>query len=276
MTMHDDEKLLHACRLRDEGEFCAAKREFMEIAERTDDSITRASALLFNIPVLAALGEFELAADHIAAVARILERERETGPHTDGAGQQLRFLEVDLDMEDAYLAWADGRSQEAATKFSRLLDKHSEKLRKPEFRLGREIAKARYAFVLADLGRWQEALPILKEAESFESFQEGVAFYLGHCYFAAADYVLATEKLTKALSLGLPDNLKYRALCELGMTCYQLGDYTQAKEYLEKGAAMADKTYINKSQIWKWLELASRNLGQKEEAEYYSQLARPS
>jgi len=60
------------------------------------------------------------------------------------------------------------------------------------------------------------------------------------------------------------------------MTCYQLGDYTQAKEYLEKGAAMADKTYINKSQIWKWLELASRNLGQKEKAEYYGPLARPS
>jgi Tfp pilus assembly protein PilF len=59
------------------------------------------------------------------------------------------------------------------------------------------------------------------------------------------------------------------------MICHQLADYTQAKEYLEKVAAMADKTYISKSQIWKWLELTSRNLGQKEKAEYYAQLARP-
>jgi hypothetical protein len=134
--MNDDEKILQACRLRDEGEFLAARREFMEIAEHTEDSVTKASTLLYNIPVLAALGEFELAADHIAEVARILESERKTALHTQDAEQQLRFLEVEFDLEDAYLAWAGGKNQEAATKFSRLLVKHSEEFRKPEFRLG--------------------------------------------------------------------------------------------------------------------------------------------
>jgi tetratricopeptide (TPR) repeat protein len=247
--MNDDEKILQACRLRDEGEFLAARREFMEIAEHTEDSVTKASTLLYNIPVLAALGEFELAADHIADVARILESERKTALHTQDAEQQLRFLEVEFDLKDAYLAWAGGKNQEAANKFSRLLVKHSEEFRKPEFRLGQEIAKARYAFVLADLGRWQEDFPILKEAESFDMFQEGVAYHLGHCYLTAGDYVLAEEKLDKALHLGLPENLKYRAFCELGMTNYQLANYARAKEFLEQGAAIADKVYIQKSQI---------------------------
>jgi hypothetical protein len=53
-------------------------------------------------------------------------------------------------------------------------------------------------------------------------------------------------------------------------------DYSRAKVELERCAQTADLPYIRQSKVWKWLELTCRHLGQKEEADHYAQLARPS
>jgi len=66
----------------------------------------------------------------------------------------------------------------------------------------------RRAFILADLGRWKEALPLLKGIESPREYKEGVAFYLGYCYASAGEYSKAKPCLIEALNLGLPPRLE--------------------------------------------------------------------
>jgi hypothetical protein len=60
------------------------------------------------------------------------------------------------------------------------------------------------------------------------------------------------------------------------MTYYNLQDYTKAKEEFEKGAQMADASYIKESQIWRWLELTCRALGLNSEAERHARMFKPS
>lgn len=135
-----------------------------------------------------------------------------------------------------------------------------------------EMAQARRGFLLADLGRWKEALPILEEAESFEGRRSEILFYLGHCYVSGGDYSKAKGKIIEALRLGLPRNLEFRAHCELGMAYYRLKDYAQAKLEFERCATNGDPEYIKQAQIWMRLENTCRYLGLKEDADRYASL----
>ncbi len=138
------------------------------------------------------------------------------------------------------------------------------------------MTQANRAFLLADLGPWKESLSILEEAGKFQNFKEEIAFYLGHCYLSAHDYVRAEEKLIEALRLGLPQNLEYRAHCELGMVYASLGNYIQAKSEFESCAEKANTGYIKQAQLWKRLQAVCRALGLKDEVERYARLAMPS
>jgi tetratricopeptide (TPR) repeat protein len=122
----------------------------------------------------------------------------------------------------------------------------------------------------------QEALPVLEGIESPQEFKEGIAFYLGHCYFSARDLDRAEEKIKGALMLGLPKSLEYRAHCDLGVTYYYLKEYGKAKEELESVTRMPDFNCFRTPELWKWLEATCRALGLRAEAENYARLARPS
>jgi tetratricopeptide (TPR) repeat protein len=137
--------------------------------------------------------------------------------------------------------------------FQRLVDARSRTLQ--------EAFQIRRAFILADLGHWKKSLSILEAIKSPQEYEEGVAFYLGHCYLAGDEYERAKDKLTDALKLELPASLQYRAHCELGMAYYNLKDYAKAKRELEKGVEGASADYIKQSNIWKWLEMTCRALG---------------
>jgi tetratricopeptide (TPR) repeat protein len=273
----DEERFLKACRMRDEGRFLEAYQEFVTIATTTQDQIERGGILMNAAIALSASGQYEEAWKQLSAARSIgLGSDVSGSPATTDKDEHRIRLEVELDFEEADLFWAEGKGQDALARFNRFLSKHSTTLRKPDFRNSYEAARARKAFVLADLGRWCDALPLLEEAQSFAVLKEGIAFYLGHCYLAAGRYERAEDKLIQALSLGLPKSLEYRAHCELGITWYNLGDYSKAKQELQKGAREADSKYLSDSEIWKWLEAVSRRMGLNDEAEEYARRARPS
>jgi tetratricopeptide (TPR) repeat protein len=182
-------------------------------------------------------------------------------------------LEVSLEFEEADICSYEGKLDEALAKFDLLLKKYGQKLKEPELRESYEMTQARRGFILADLGRCEEALPVLEEAEFFEERKAETHFYLGHCHVAGREYAKARGKLIEALRLGLPPRLEYRAHCELGIVHYRLKDYEQAKVEFEKSAETADEEYIRQAQIWKWLESTSRALGLKDQVEHYSKMA---
>ena len=270
----DEERLLKACELVDKGKYSEAHNEFIQLAEDTPDPVEKTWPLIYAANTLQTLGQQEAATVQLSAARTLLEKHR---PSISARDEKFAAAECFLDFEDASLFWLRGGSKEAALdRFDAALKKHRLALEDPRSHGLHEAFQIRRAFILADLGRWKEALPILEGIKSPQEYREGVAFYLGHCYLAGDEYDRAKDKFTEALKLGLPISLEYRAHCELGMAYYNLKDYAKAKQELEKGAEHADGNYIKQSHIWKWLEMTCRALGLNAEAEIYVSMTRPS
>jgi len=271
----DDQRFLKACQLRDDGKLNEAIEEFRTLAAGTEDPVDKAGVFLNVAATFQALGEYDRARQQLRA-ARTLVLPSDDLSIAASQDRRLVQLEVSFDFEDADISSYEGKLEEALAKFDLLLKKYKQVLEEPELRESYEMTQARRGFILADLGRCKEALPILEEAESFEGGKGEICFYLGHCYLASRDYSRAVRKLDEALRLGLPRRLEYRAHCELGTAYYQLKDYAKAKLEFERSAETADAEYIQQAQIWKWLENTSRNLGLNDEADRYSRQAATS
>lgn len=280
----DEQRFLNACRLREDRNFAQAYNEFIWLAESSVDPLDKAGALLHAANTLEMSGKTEAAATELSAARALIEQYR---PARSQGDEKFAAVELFLDYEDANLAWLRGENLQATiSRFEAVTKKHSlesasnKDSRKPKNLYSRnfyESIQIRRAFILADLGRWEVALPILEEIKSPQEYEEGVAYYLGHCYLAAHDYIRAEQKLTEALRLGnLPTSLQYRAHCELGMTYYNLRDYTKARVRFLEGAQLADSAFIKEWEIWRWLELTCRALGLRTEAEQYARMANPS
>jgi len=268
----DNRRFLKACELRDTGNLREALAEFYRIAEDTEDPIDKGGVLLNAGAIHQALGQYDQAREQLSAARRLVPQSEDS--HNESSrDERLLQLEVRLGFEDADILSFEGKIEEALVKFDLLLKKHGSEMQDPEFREIYEMIQSRRGFILADLGRCREALPILKEAESFEARKAEVRFYLGHCYLADHEYSMAKGKLVEALKIGLYRRLEYRAHHELGIVYYRLKEYAQAKLEFVKGAEKADAEYIQQAQIWKWLENTSRSLGLKDEADRYSKLA---
>ncbi len=257
-----------------EGKYAEAHKEFIQLAEDTPDPLEKAWPLIYAANALQTLGQEEAATAQLSAARTLIEEHRPSSPTKD---EKFAAAELFLDFEDANFLWRRGGNHEGALNcFDAALKKHRFTLKDPGSRGLYEAMQIRRAFILADLGRWKEALPILEGITSPQEYSEGVACYLGHCYVEAGDYHRAEEKLTEALKLGLPSHLEYRAHCELGVSYYHLEDYSRAREELKKGAEQADASYIKQSQIWKWLEITCCALGLKAEADHYARMRLPS
>jgi tetratricopeptide (TPR) repeat protein len=259
--------------LREQGKLSEAYDEFVQIAESMADPLDKAGALLYAANTLEMSGQCEAATAKLSAVRILME----DYPKSE-RDERFAALQLFLDFEDANLFWLRGENLKAALgRFDAVLRTCTLPSRDPRARDFYDAIQTRRAFVLADLGRWKEALPILEGITSPLEYKEGISFYLGHCYLSALDYHRAEQKLTEALKLGgLSRSLEYRAHCELGQTYYELQDYAQARRELEKCVETADKSYLSDGMIWKYLEATCRRLGLKNEADNYAKLARPS
>jgi len=276
----DDGRFLKACQLQDDGKFKEAIDEFLTIAEDTEDpvdkaGVDKAGVYLNAATTLKVLGEYEQGRS-LLGVARSLLASSHTLQLESDRDVEVLVLEMRLDFDEADFLSHEGKIEEALAKFDLLLKKYGQTMQEAEFRATYEMTQARRAFILADLGRCKEALPILEEAESFKGRKAETRFYLGHCYLANDNYSKAMGRLLEALRIGLYQRLEYRAHCELGIVYFTLKDYEQAKLEFEKCAETADEEYMQQAQIWKWLENTSRVLGLKEEADRYSKLTMSS
>lgn len=268
----DDARFLKACQLQDEGRLKEAIDEFYRVAADAEDPVDKAGVLLNVAATLRALGEFDKARGELRA-ARSLVTSSIKSTVEASRGERLLQLEPSLDFQEADIYGYEGKLDEALAQFELLLKRHQEALKQPELRELYEMIQTRRGFILADLGRCKEALPILEGAETYGARKAEIYFYLGHCYLTEGEYKRAAGKLVEALKIGLPHVLGYRAHCELGIAYYRLVEYARAKLEFERSAETADPEYIQQAQIWKWLENASRALGLKDEADRYSRLA---
>lgn len=276
----DDSRFLNACKLRGEGKYREASHEFLQLAETEADPLDKAGALLYAANALEISGQLEAASSKLSEAQASLV---EGYPHP-AADEKLEALELFLDYQVANLLWLRGGNAESAlAKFEAATKKHKlETSRKGDNLTGKDAylrdfhdsIQMRRAFILADLGRWKEAFPVLKGIESPREYKEGVAFYLGHCYVSAGEHSKAKPYLIEALNLGLPPRLEYRAHFELGIVYMAQGGFARAKIEFEKTLQTADADYLKGSSICKRLEICCRQLGLQAEAEQYSQMNR--
>lgn len=268
----DDKRFLSATKLRDEGKLREAISEFLGVAESVEDPVDKAGVILNVATTFNALGEYDRARQQLLAARRLVSSLEDWSAETPRDGRIVQ-LKVSLDFEDAEICSFEGQLDMALAKFDQLLKTYARTLEEPELHESYEMIQTRRAFLLADLGRWKEALPILKEAESFQERKPEIYFYLGHCYLSGSEHSKAAEKLIGALRLGLPVRLEFRAHCELGMAYSNLRDYQLAKVEFEKCLASADQKYLDQAHIWKRLESVCRTLGLTGEADRYAGLA---
>jgi tetratricopeptide (TPR) repeat protein len=275
-----NQKLEHAYQLMQEGNYEEAVEQFSKVAEVTEDSIDRASILLNLAATLTELARFDEARTQIKRGQSLLLAA--TRASTDGSDDlKIKDLEVCFEFQEAYICRAEGKYDEALSSLDALLAKYEKVLRLPEMRTNYELIQCRRALLLGDLGRCNEAIPMLEKTKTFkedviDGLRGEISFYLGSCYTNNAEWSKAETELSKSLRIGLRPNLEFRAHYRLGKAYHKLEDYAQAKLELEKCAQTADASYIKEARLWEWLESTCRHLGLKPEAEHYAQLARPS
>ena len=127
-------------------------------------------------------------------------------------------------------------------------------------------------FLLADEDRCSEALPILEHVSPDSRIRELVDYYLGHCYFQLKRYKDSKSKLIESLEHGLSseENWRARAHYTLGLAYYQLGEVKHAKDQFEMCLRVGDPKYLETTDVWKWLDVASKALVLHPEARPYS------
>jgi tetratricopeptide (TPR) repeat protein len=271
----DNQRFEKALHLKVGGEPREAYEEFVSLANQCDDPIDKAGVLLYAGFCRKDLGEFQAAKQLLNTIKEIVNNLSTPGKESDADGR-VTWLRIAIEFEEADISSSEGRKEEALVKFGDLLTRFAANLRDPPYRSDYERIQERRAYALADLARWNEALPILEEADSFKGTSRAlINFYLGYCYVAVGEFVKGEQKLKASLELGLPANLEYRAHSALGKAYHKLKDYSRAKSELEKAAQTADPIYVRQAQLWKWLEVTCQHLGLEGEADRYRQLARP-
>jgi tetratricopeptide (TPR) repeat protein len=276
MTEIEGQQLEHACQLREQGNYKDALAELHTLAETLQDPIDKAGVLLNAVTCLEMLGELEQAKTELKTAKTLLLEQVQSPKDTHSDDNEATSLQIDIGLEEAVLNRAEGKVEEAMVKLGDLLSRFGKHLRQSAHRDAYQNIQVQRGSLLADLGRWRDALPILEEADSFAEPRAFISFYLGYCYVAIGDDHRGKEKLIEALKIGLPKYLEFRAHCALGKAYHKLEDYVSAKEELERCAQTADKRYIAEAKLWKWLEITCLHLGLKDEANQYAELARAS
>jgi tetratricopeptide (TPR) repeat protein len=131
-------------------------------------------------------------------------------------------------------------------------------------------------FVLAHMGSTEAALRILEQVDVAGPHDRFTLYYLATCYSLVGRYADARAKIEESIALGLPPDWTGRAHFWLGVACYRLEVYQQAKIALEIAVKTSSPEFIRHQEIWRWLKCTCISLGLKDEAERYAMLARPS
>jgi tetratricopeptide (TPR) repeat protein len=272
--MKNARELERAIALRDSRNLKEAYAVYMSVAEETDNSLERAEILLTTVSILVELGDAEGARSQLKIVNKLVAADGSFGD----VEEQTIQMRVSLASEllEIMVSSLEGKTREAVTLYDRFLRNHKEEFEKPEFEDLGQAAKGERAILLADGGFFKQALPTFEELVSEDQDNAILNFYLGYCYISVAEYGKAKQLLEKSIKQGLPPHFEFRAHSALGMALYQSGHFSHAKLELERGLKSANPRFVKEAQLWKWLHLTCKNLGLKQEAEYYSKLMRPA
>jgi tetratricopeptide (TPR) repeat protein len=249
----------------------AARRVLGEIEERFAsalDPLEKAFLLLGKSTAHAIVGQLEDSRHSLAEARRI-------------APVDNHIFQLHADFGDACIYEAECRFQESVDSFDRMLTKYAQQLQDSQNRYLYEEIQYRRGMALVRLDRFEEALPILRETESFELSNEdrsNLFCHIGICHHRLRNDEMALSYFLRARELGVRKDWQAYFYYHLGYTYYRLRDFAQAKkEFIaaEQEFKASDPS-PSLSQVYQMLAYTSKALGQKADAELYSRMAAPS
>lgn len=178
---------------------------------------------------------------------------------------------------DALLDEADGQWRRTLKKLNRIWKQHSTLWKSDDVRDLYEELQFNRGRLLATIGDWRIALPVLEECLTFSRPKHPELYAnLGICYFQAKEWEKAVENLKLALSKGLSPDYSSAIHYYLGRVSYLKGALPKAVKEFELALADATAAGTSLKVIYDALAKSCQHLGLREESARYSRLARNS
>ena len=248
------------------GQVEDAIRECQILLDETTDANERASLLTIMHVSYCKIGR--------------LQEAQQTLEHLKGL--QISDIGIRLNAEfcePAFLVF-EGRYEEGLTAFAAMLHRNRVALEDPEHRYLYEDIQCRRALILFSLSRFEEAMPILREAALFSfslpADEQQVHFALGVCLENVNDTEGAKQEFARVVTLGLGNDIEERALWRLAILQYKAGALAQAKQQLETILRdfPTEKSVVPRRQVYEALSQTYRYLGDKANEKLYDDRAK--
>lgn len=257
----DFHRLDRAIALRDEGQWEAALSEFRGLEGFSRCEQEKGDLLINEVWCLSGLQR--------VAEARVLLQE--------AANLQIDEIEyfARLDLLNACLDSAEGKTEDALEKLEELLKKYANFLQTQEPPYIYEEAQMRRGCLLAYLNRFKEASVILERVLEYRIAKTAdFFFHLGHCYLRLGKNNDAEKMLSKAFNLGLEEGWALAAHYYLGSCFLGSGAYGKAMKEFEAAESLANKLDKPKTHLYKALVKTAKALGLDSEVARYNDLLR--
>jgi len=246
-----------ALEMRRAGDFPSALKEF-EALERISEHPQDIAALrFFQVTCLTDMGKSEEALKRIQQV----DESRLTSSNR-----------VDCQFERARIERALGRSGEAIAQIRKALDGASRIDDPQEIAVVHSNLQTLHGILLAESGRYEEAIPILKDVPPEDEGWAEAQIHLGDCKYKMKLYREAIGCYVSVIAASKTAHPIYvdTAKRNIGCAHYELGEYTMAVEYLSKVVGAYDDEPEMKAQLFGLLASSYSRLGRLEEAASYS------
>ncbi len=186
------------------------------------------------------------------------------------------FAQVSFDFGAGLLFQREGNYAEALDRFSSALSTHSQQFKRPEMRFMYEDIQQRRAFLSVTLSRFENAIPLLREALSFDLDKElrsNTIASLGLCFLELKEYEHSRDQFLEAVALGLTREWGGKAHFYLGIAYFYTDMVGEAKrEFLlcEQLAAIHQLPIVD---IYGWLSSICKRLGEASESERFARMS---
>jgi len=251
-------------KLRDSGCWDEAARQFHRLATQADNRDEKAALLINEHRCHCDAGRLDEAEG-------VLKQIRDLRPNDP-------VVRLIVDFGEACMIQA-GQPERGLEKFEEMLPRYADLLQNSHRYLYENIQKRR-GVTLVNLVKHADAIPILKEASSFETLtpedNQEVHFYLGLCYEELRQNAFAKEQYRAAIDLGLKNEFEAHAHYRLAIIYFNAGAFAQTKQHLEiiLENSEGDIPNLPRRYVYEQLSRACQYLGEEGNAEEYLKMAK--
>ena len=147
-----------------------------------------------------------------------------------------------------------------------------------EFRSIYEDIQLRRAFDSVKVGEWRNAIPLLRECLSFDmklGERISVLSNLGICSVKLKQYEDARDYLLQACKEGVTSEWQGHVHFYLALSYAHLKLLQESKREFQRCEEHAAEYQLPLAQVYAWLSKICKELGEKDDSERYSRMARP-